>query len=298
LSSFSQRHAPPPRALGPDIPVGVRRAVASWFHEQRIDPEEVQRRFFQRYGYGDVQDVADDIRDRWGDDARAEFLRDLRYDPDMATYVFRHLPAPLYLDYVEMAVEMYVEGNSVMDPLYVEYVEHPLAAPVRYLNELFALRRIDYRFDENGKAEWHGDEGAYHDVIRPALDALADERLAACREELEAALGHLRAGSAKDREDAIEEAGKSVESAMKVLLTERGIERAGNETAQPLWKLLRDNGVVPPKTQDAILAPSRLRNEYGGHGAGEAVRDIPEGIPEIAVRSAAAAIAYLAALLP
>jgi hypothetical protein len=64
-----------------------------------------------------------------------------------------------------------------------------------------------------------------------------------------------------------------------------------------LWNLLRDNGIVPPKTKDAILSTSRLRNEYGGHGQGQQVREIPDGIPELAVRNAASAIAYLGSLL-
>jgi hypothetical protein len=84
---------------------------------------------------------------------------------------------------------------------------------------------------------------------------------------------------------------------MKVLLAERGIQRTGNETAEPLWNLLRDNNIVPTKTKDAILAASRLRNEYGGHGQGEEIRQIPEGIPELTVRAAAAAIAYVGGVL-
>jgi hypothetical protein len=169
---------------------------------------------------------------------------------------------------------------------------------VRYLNELFAARGIGYRFDENGRAQWYGDAGAYVEVVRPALDALEDERLAGCRQEFGAALGHLRAGTPKDHEDAIEEASKAVESAMKVVLTGHQVQRTGNETAEPLWNLLRDNDIVPPKTKDAILSTSRLRNEYGGHGQGEDVREIPDGIPALTVRAAAAAITYLAARLP
>ena len=187
---------------------------------------------------------------------------------------------------------------SIIDVEYIEYADDPFITSTRFLNDLFAARRIDYRFNGDGKAEWHGDEGIYLDLVRPALDALDDGRLIGCRQEFEAALGHLRAGTPKDREDAIEEAGKSVESAMKVALAEHSIQRVGNETAEPLWNLQRDGNMVPPKTKDAILATSRLRNEYGGHGQGGEIRVIPAGVPELAVRAAAAAICYLAALLP
>ena len=56
MPSFSDRHAPPRRPLGPAIPAGVRRAIDSWFAEQEqdVDPEDVRRRVFQRAGYGDA----------------------------------------------------------------------------------------------------------------------------------------------------------------------------------------------------------------------------------------------------
>jgi hypothetical protein len=57
VPSFSERHAPPPRPLGPEIPAGVRRAIASWFHERGVEQAEVRRRFFLRFGYGRVDDI-------------------------------------------------------------------------------------------------------------------------------------------------------------------------------------------------------------------------------------------------
>jgi hypothetical protein len=276
-----------------------------------VDSQEIRLRWFQRAGYGNAADVSADVRDRWGEDAQALLARDLEDDSDILRYpdsrnqdeavtgaVYRHVPAPLYLDYLELAIEKYARDRVLVEAEYIDVIEDPLVAPVRYLNELFATRRIDYRFDENGRARWHGDEGAYAEIIRPALDALQDDRLAGAQQEFESALGHLRAGTSKDREDAIEEASKAVESAMKVLLAEHQVSRSGNETAERLWNLLRDNSIVPPKTKDAILSASRLRNEYGGHGQGAEIREIPAGIAALAVRSAATAIAYLAELLP
>lgn len=311
MTSFSEKHAPPPRPLGPEIPAGVRRAILSWFSERGVDPEEIRKRWFQRLGYGSVDDVLDDVRERWDDITSATMLRDLEQDEAVARWSegakrwraatlisYLHVPAPLYLDYVQHAIAKYVEDRAIVDVDYIEYAKDPMIAPVTYLNELFAARRIDYRFNENGLAEWHGDEGTYFEVIRPALDVLDDPRLVGCRQEFEAALGHLRAGRPKDREDAIEEAGKAVESAMKVILDDRNIPRTGKENAEKLWELVRDAGVVETPTHHAILATAGLRNEWGGHGQGAEIRQIPDGIPELAVRTAAAAIAYVAALLP
>jgi hypothetical protein len=311
VTSFSQEHAPPPRLLGPEIPAGVRRAITTWFAEHGVDAQEIRLLWSLQAGYGNAVDVAADVRDRWGEVAQALMPRDLEGDNDILRYpdernqraaftaaVFLHVPAPLYLDYLELAIEKYARDRALVQVEYVDIVEDLRAAPVDYLNGLFARRGIDYRFDENGRARWHGDAGAYAEVIRPALDALEDGCLAGPRQEFESALGHLRAGTPKDLEDAIEEAGKAVESAMKVVLDSHEVTRAGNETAEPLWNLLRENDLVPAKSKDAILSTSRLRNEYGGHGQGAEIREIPAGIPALAVRSAAATIAYLAELLP
>ena len=69
-------------------------------------------------------------------------------------------------------------------------------------------------------------------VVAPNLfRVLGDSRLSASRSEFEAALHHLRQGTVKDLEDAIDEAAKSVESAMKVLLAEHGVTTTGRKTA-------------------------------------------------------------------
>jgi hypothetical protein len=86
MPPFSQRHAPPPRRLGPEIPTGVRRAIDSWLAERRVDPDEIRRRFLQRAGYGDAEDVIADVRDRWGDDEADRLIRDLEGDPAVAQF--------------------------------------------------------------------------------------------------------------------------------------------------------------------------------------------------------------------
>ena len=310
MSSFSERHAPPPRALGPEIPLGVRRAIDSWLVERDVDPQEIRRRWFQRRGYGDVLDVEEDVRERWGAETATALHGALEADPLVdQTYVgdawrnaatlivYRYVPASLYLDYVELAIEKYVRDRAIIEAEYADYIDDPMVAPFEYVNGLFETRGIDYRLDERGRMVWHGDSGVYAEVVQPALDALVDARLAGCREEFEAALGHLRRGTPKEFEDAIEEAWKSVESAMKVLLDAYQLPRPERETTEPLWIALRDGGVVETPTRDAIVATSRIRNEWG-HGQGGEVRVIPEGIPALAVQSAAAAIVFLASRLP
>ena len=251
------------------------------------------------------------MTDRWGEEGAERLERGIAQDPEVARWgepseardeatakvSYRYVPAPLFLDYVEAAIPALVMKRlAVAEETLAEDVGDPIGQAVGHLNGLFARRGINYRFDDGGRAEWHGDEGAYREVIAPALAALDDPRLAAARDEFTAALRHLRAGTKEDEEDAIVDAAKAVESMMKVVLSDRSIARTGNEAAEALWNLLRENEIVPPKTKDAILAASRLRNEYGGHGAGEAPRQIPDGITALTVHAAAGAIVYLASV--
>jgi hypothetical protein len=305
------RHNPSAARSGEEISAGVRRAVASWFNDHDVNLSAARRRFFQRFGYGDVDDVADDIRQRWGGDAREKFYEDLQHDPAVdqwnygprrkraanAVSVF-HVPAPLYLDYVSDCIDVYAEPRRyTTDPASLEYTDDPYLTPVTFLNGLFSESHIPYRFNRLGRAEWRGDEGAHEVIIRPALDMLEDPRLVGCRQEFEAAVGHLRKGTQKDLEDAIEEAWKSVESAMKILLDAHGIPPPEKGTTEPLWIALRDGGIIETPTRDAVVATSRIRNEWG-HGQGGAIRVIPGGVPALAVQTAAAAIVFLGSRLP
>ena len=85
---------------------------------------------------------------------------------------------------------------------------------------------------------------------------------------------------------------------MKTVLDAHGVTRTGNETANPLWDLLNTAGLVAEKTQDAICSAPRLGNAHGRHGPNPQPDPVPEGIPEFTVQAAAAAIVYLARLLP
>ena len=166
-----------------------------------------------------------------------------------------------------------------------------------HIGDLFAKRSVPYRY-EDYELVWVGDRGAHEVVIEPALQVLADARLAGARGEFEAALGHLLVGTQKEREDAIEEAAKSVESAMKVLVAATGVTVSATATAQPLFNALKDGGRVPPYTEALILAAARIRNKQGGHGAGANPRQIDLDVATAAVNASAAAIVFLGGRLP
>lgn len=267
------------------------------FAEMGITPSILWQRLLRREGLNQLGEIIDDFRHRFRDEAvqlfqqglkasaersrkRSWFEEGVDYNAEPALMV---LPAPLFLDVEEDGAEL---------------SEHSLWRVVEEANRLFSKRGIHYRLNDYGQAEWHGDQATYEAVVLPALEALRDPRMQGARSEFEAAVAHLRAGTDKDREDAIEEAGKSVESAMKVLLDAQKVARNGNETAFPLSDMLSSNRIVIAEAKEAVVGTARIRNSYGGHGAGGTARKVPSRLAELAVRSAATAITFLVAHLP
>jgi hypothetical protein len=306
MSSFSSQHAPPYPIAGPDIAENVRVSLLGWFNTTYdIRAAEIWRQLRHAEGFStDWEATTRDIYFRFGEEAAQEFYNAtanvpgtlnprITVDDRYAAPSLRTVPTPLFLDALEYALDLVARIPSREDE-----IGGFVAVAAAHLNGVFEKRGIQYRFTDYGKAEWHGDPGTYHQVIAPALAALDDPRLAGCRTEFEDALTKLRRRTSKDLEDAVEESAKAVESAMEVVLDESGVPLPKPKTAEPLWTALRDAGLVPTPTKDAIMAASRLRNPLGGHGTGSQPRQLPDGVPELAVQSAASAITYLARHLP
>jgi hypothetical protein len=312
--SYSERHAPKHAPAGAEIPSGVRRALLQWFGEHGIESKEIWRRLHQRIGWGSPQDIVNDVEERFGsaaarraeeelmDEAKARRPVPWDYMPRYAIPALDSIPAPLFLDALEIGVQL---ARASVDTSQAPYRPRPgaplqkrhLDTPaIKEINRIFTLRGIHYRFDTDAQAQWHGDEGAFQTVVAPALAALGDPRLAGAAEEFGNALLGLRQGTRQGEKDAIRDASNAVESTMKALLDAHAVPRQGNETANPLWELLSKAAIVGAKTGDPICSAPRLRNAYGGHGQGQPVV-VPPGIPELAVQAAASAIGYLARLL-
>ena len=69
--------------------------------------------------------------------------------------------------------------------------------------------------------------GAFTEVVAPALAVLDDARLAGAVQEFRDALGALRQGTRQRQKSAIRDASNGVESAIKTVLDDHGITRAG-----------------------------------------------------------------------
>ncbi len=289
--TFSERHFPASLPGGSDIPYGVRLALLTYFdHNFSATPEVLTTRLQQREGYGKIGEFCDDIGHRFGQQAADKFLAAVkdglegRHGDSASLTILQAIPAPMFLDVIEDLIDVARDSSTY--------------SIIQDVNRLFTRRGIVYRINDYGRAEWVDEPEIRAGIVQPALAALVDARLQGARSEFEAALSHLRSGTEKDLEDAIEEAAKSVESVMKVLLDERGVQRNGRETTSPLFDKLWRNGIVVQEADNAVLGASRLRNGYGGHGSGAQVRTIPDGLSALTVRSAATAITFLYEYLP
>jgi hypothetical protein len=299
VTSFLDRNLVARAPSGAEIPNGARTTILMAVNQRTgMSPTHVWETFIRKEALGTWQEIDEDIRARMGNEAADAFglamkqhrerdrnrmhgMPGVNYDAEPA---LQALPAPFFLTAMEYAFHAY---GGVVQPDLLNEVNNAL-------NKVGA----SYRFDWSGNADWHGDKGIHDAVVKPALAALADPRLAGCASEYHAALNHMRAGTAKDLEDAIEESAKAVESAMKVLLDARKVKRTGKEAAHALFQLLVDKGICPPEADNAVLGAARFRNNLGGHGTGAQPRVLPDGVPDMAVNSAATAIKYLADLLP
>lgn len=311
---YSERHAPKHAPSGAEIPSGVRRALLSWLANLDIpnapDHREIWRLLRQRIAYGTPQDVVEDVEARFGSDAAQKvmdaFAAEMKVRRPVplgdqnryAVAALTTIPAPLFLDALEFAVDLLESRGRVWSDGSIDYVEFENEAAVEEINRLFAVRGISYRFDEEGLAHWHGDEGAFTEIVAPALAALEDPRLNRAAQEFGDALRALRQGGREGNKNAVRDASNAVETAMKTVLDAYDVTREGNETANKLWDLLNTAGLVAEKTQDAICAAPRLGNAHGRHGPNPQPDHVPEGIPEFTVQAAAAALVYLARLLP
>ncbi len=171
-----------------------------------------------------------------GGRVRPEYLVKMARD-NLARYALIVSPDAEFLNGIEIALDMVGDRYAEAGTANGSQVRNELGA---HIDAVFSKQAVPYRYDfETGKIVWEGDSELHAAVITPALQVLGDGRLAGARSEFEAAQGHLRVGTQKDLEDAIDEAAKSVESTMKVLASKTNTALPNNATATPLFNALR-----------------------------------------------------------
>ncbi len=176
------------------------------------------------------------------------------------------------------------------------------AAAINELNARLKEAGIGYQF-ERGHIIEISSQYVHAEVVRPALQLLAEEGFDGAEDEFQRAHKHYRA---KEYAEAISNGLKALESTLKAICDKQKWSYPKKATADDLIKIVFDkivfdNGLLPPYLKSHFDAFQRamekglppLRNELGGHGQGSKVRDVPEYLAGYAIHTAAANIVLL-----
>jgi len=151
-----------------------------------------------------------------------------------------------------------------------------------------AIEELNARFLEHGIGyQYHGgqivrldSEIIHSEVVRPALQLLADRRYQGANDEFLTAHEHYRHGRYKE---CLNECLKAFESTMKSICQIRGWTYSENNTAKRLIGICLQNGLVPLFLETQMNALRALlesgiptvRHKLGGHGQGTEEVKIP-----------------------
>lgn len=167
------------------------------------------------------------------------------------------------------------------------------------LNERFLQHGIGYEF-LNGQLVQRDQSDIHPKAVRPAFVLMAgDERFAPVQQELSKAYENLR-GGAEHYPDAIGNAAKALESALKVGCRILKIPLPKQETAQPLISaFFKSDKAVPPYLMDhashlagAMQGLATIGNKDGRHGK-DKVPTLPRPLVEFALHLAASNILFI-----
>lgn len=164
-----------------------------------------------------------------------------------------------------------------------------------YVDRALSKTGSPYRLDQTGFAfAWAGDPEVQALTTRPALEAFEHPRLVGARAEFAAALTHRRHGDPKSLEDAIDEAAKAVESALKAVLDSRGVARPSRQSVDALWLAAVGTHILPVYLHHLVTAAAGPRNHMASHGQGTEIREVSAQLADATLGAAATAITLLA----
>jgi hypothetical protein len=254
---------------------------------------------FMRDRYPDFTDYTTAVRTVWGDGPADKIATAL-------SKVANEQP-PFFVANEQRQAEQ-LAANAVLlqmpEPdfrvaVFDGFSQNPRAiAPVERINKICKQRGIPWAFTSDDGFTWTGDAEAERTALRPALSAVDDPRFLGVKNHFDAARSEVAIGTPIALRQSVHESACAVESAMKVLLTQRGAPYGENDTAFKLFESLVTSKLVPQFMQFSVLATASPRNKRGGHGPAEMPHDVPQEMAEAVLASAAVSIAYLYKLLP
>jgi len=306
------------RAARASLDERVRRAILVKAQDMHLSPDRVLNAHLEREHLGDHPSLLADVEERYALPSQAltrhvlgcatQIADSGRYDGRVSVFA---------TDAQKANAVLREEGSTLIllvlpDEEFLAAIEHmamELAADPRnrgmadrllsYSAAALAAHGLPYRKDPHERRfEWTGDPAVHEETVAPALRVLADPRLAGARAEFEEGLGKRRAGGLKNYEDAIDEAAKSVESTLKVLIGANRFALPPKQGALSLFGVLTQNRALPGYLQKLVTAAADIRNHTAAHGQGAVAREASAEDADAAIGSAATALTRLAHYLP
>lgn len=279
---------------GPGLDAGARRLILGVLG---VPLEDVVNLFFQDR-YAGFDDYCRAVAEVWGPEDGARLVSALHNARDrdamrismaqrgteaMAEAMFQLMPEPDFRLAVDLAYQDSGRSNR----------------KAQRITQICRARGAPWQFDDQEGFVWVGDQEVQVTAMAPAVSAIADPRFAGgVKAEFESARQELALGTPAALSQCVHQAASAVESALKVVLDERGVTYDPRDAAQKLFEALRDAGLTEGYMERLILAPATPRNRLGGHGAGAEPHAVPVEVAEAVLASAAVVIAFLRTLLP
>jgi hypothetical protein len=205
----------------------------------------------------------------------------------------------LRLDIIEIAGAypiQYIRENAATEP---EPAYGPARGTANIMDEINARMAEDgfgFRYDRGQVIEVTS-EYAHEAMITPVLGLVAGEQYGAVNQEFRDALLEFRSGH---YDDCIVDCGNAFESTLKVIAGKKGWQFKTSDTASKLIALAFDNDLFPQHLQSqftglrsVLQGIPTVRNNQGGHGAGEQPRVVERHFAEYQINQTAAAILFL-----
>jgi len=170
-------------------------------------------------------------------------------------------------------------------------------AAIAELNARLREHGIGYQF-VSGQMVRVDSTIVHTEVVRPALQLLADKLYAGANAEFLAAHSHYRHGRYKE---SLNEALKAFESTLKTICSIRNWPCDATDTSKKLLDVCFAQGLLPPFLQAQFSAlrtllesgVPTLRNKTSGHGQGSQLQPLPQHVAAYGLHLAASSILFL-----
>lgn len=160
---------------------------------------------------------------------------------------------------------------------------------IEELNQRLQNHGLGYQYIK-GKMVRVDSDYIFKEAVEPAVALLFNKGFEGASEEFMRAHEHFRKGNDKE---AVTEALKAFESAMKTIIFRMQLDLPTKENANALIKTLIENELIPHWLENSLIGLANLRNKLTAHGQGEKTVKIPRHSVAYALHLCASNIVFL-----